>query len=121
MHGEVVSLMKNQFPYNISPPRKLPFEASRVVLSIHRWRHGHTPTRLEVGTQTIGLVISIVVGMTFFAGLSAMIYMALPASVMEETARHGRFSGLGARERTTGGTAGNARSTMRRALQGQSV
>jgi hypothetical protein len=29
MHGEVVSLGKNQFLYNISPPRKLPFEASR--------------------------------------------------------------------------------------------
>jgi hypothetical protein len=71
--------------------------------------------------QTIGLVISILVGMTFFAGLSAMIYMALPASIMEESARHGRFSGLGARERTTGGTAGNARATMRRTLQGQSI
>jgi hypothetical protein len=71
--------------------------------------------------QTIGLMISIVVGMTFFAALSAMIYVALPASMMEESARHGRFSGLGARERTPGGTAGNARASIRRALQGQSV
>ena len=71
--------------------------------------------------QAIGLVISIVVGMTFFAGLSAMLYMTLPASILEESARHGRFSGLGARERTPGGTAGNAPARTRRALQGQSV
>jgi hypothetical protein len=71
--------------------------------------------------QTFGLVISIVVGMAFFAGLSAMLYMNLPASMMEVSARHGRFSGLGTRERMPGGTAGNARASMRRSLQGQSV
>jgi hypothetical protein len=71
--------------------------------------------------QTLGLVISIVVGMTFFAGLSAMLYMTLPASMLEESARHGRFSGLGARERTPGNSAGNAPASSRRTLQGQSV
>jgi hypothetical protein len=71
--------------------------------------------------QSIELVLSIVICMTFFAALSAMIYTVLPPSIMEESARHGRFSGLGARERTPGGTAGNARAGMRRALQGQSV
>jgi hypothetical protein len=71
--------------------------------------------------QTIGLVISIAVGMTFFAGLSAMLYMTLPASILEESSRHGRFSGLGARERTPGGTAGNAPASTRWALQGHSI
>lgn len=71
--------------------------------------------------QTIGIVISIVVGMTFFAGLSAMLYVTLPASILEESARHGRFSGLGARERTPGSTAGNAPASTHRTLQGQSV
>ncbi len=71
--------------------------------------------------QTIGLVISIAVGMTFFAALSAMLYVALPASILEDSARHGRFSGLGAREGTPGGTAGNARASTRRVLLGQSA
>jgi hypothetical protein len=100
MRGKVVSRVKIQFQYNISPP---------------------LPNCLEVLMQTLGLVISIVVGMTFFAGLSAMLYMALPASIMEESARHGRFSGLGARDYTPGGTAGNVRASTRRALLGQSV
>lgn len=71
--------------------------------------------------QTIGLVISIIAGMTFYAGLSAALYMHLPASIMEISARHGRFSGLGAREHTPGGTAGNARASTQRALLAQSV
>jgi hypothetical protein len=76
---------------------------------------------LEALMQTTGLVISIVVGMAFFAGLSAMLYVNLPASIMEESARHGRFSGLGAHEHAPGGMAGNARAGTRRALVGQSV
>ncbi|MEP6883388.1 MAG: hypothetical protein ABJC66_01435 [Gammaproteobacteria bacterium] len=58
--------------------------------------------------QTIGFVISIVVGMTLFGSLSAALYMTLPPSILEEAARHGRFSGLGTRARTHGSTAGNA-------------
>ena len=79
------------------------------------------PTRTEIVMQTIELVISIAVGMTFFAGLSALLYMILPASILEEAARHGRFSGLGALERAPGSTAGNAPASTRRALQGPSV
>jgi hypothetical protein len=111
MQGKVVSLVKIQFQYNISP----------LTLNFIDRGSGTPPARLEVVMQTIGLVISIIASMAFFAGLSAVIYMTLPASIMEESARHGRFSGLGERERTPGGTAGNARVSMRRALLGQSV
>ena len=94
-----------------------------VVLSfIDIAARANTLPRLEVVMQTIGLVISIVVAMTFFAGLSAAaLYMTLPASMLERAARHGRFSGLGTRQRTHGGTAGNAPANTLQALHARSV
>ncbi|MGB6306762.1 MAG: hypothetical protein WBF89_03130 [Steroidobacteraceae bacterium] len=44
--------------------------------------------------QTIALVVLTLIGVALCAGLSAILYMVLPQSVLECSARHGRFAVL---------------------------
>jgi len=71
--------------------------------------------------QTFGLVILTVVGVALIAGLPAALYIWLPASMLERAGRHGRFAGLGTRDRMDQTPSGNATVTDFNALLGQSV
>lgn len=71
--------------------------------------------------QTLGLVISTGFDRALFASLSMALYRALPQSVLECAARHGRFAGLGTRDRNDHTPSGNALVIGFDALQGQSV
>jgi hypothetical protein len=48
--------------------------------------------------QTFGLVILTVVGTALIFGVPALLYLSLPASMLERAGRHGRFAGLGTRD-----------------------
>jgi hypothetical protein len=71
--------------------------------------------------QMMDLVVFTVIGMALFAALSLTLYRALPASVLECGARHGRFADFGAHGRADQRPAGNMPVTDYEALQGQSV
>jgi len=71
--------------------------------------------------QTFGLVILTVVGVALIAGLPAALYIWLPASMLERAGRHGRFAGLGTRDRMDQTPSGNATVTDFNALLGRSV
>ena len=45
--------------------------------------------------QMMSLMIFTVIGMALFAALSLTLYQALPRSVLESGARHGRFADFG--------------------------
>jgi hypothetical protein len=47
--------------------------------------------------DTLGLVIFTMLGMAVIAGLSTVLYAALPKSVLDFTSRHGRYAALGTR------------------------
>jgi hypothetical protein len=70
--------------------------------------------------QTFGLVILTVVGVAL-VGLPATLYLALPASMLERAGRHGRFAGLGTRDRMDQTPSGHAAVSDFNALVGQSV
>lgn len=69
----------------------------------------------------MSLVIFTLIGMALFAGGSLILFQALPSSVLECGARHGRFAGFGTDGPAAQSPAGNARVTDYEALQGQSV
>jgi hypothetical protein len=71
--------------------------------------------------QTFGLVILTVVGVMLIAGVPAALYLALPASMLERAGRHGRFAGLGTRDRMDQTPSGHAAVSDFNALLGQSV
>jgi hypothetical protein len=71
--------------------------------------------------QTLMVMVFILVGMTFMAGLSVALHGALPSSLRDGAARHGRFSGLGTRSPPCGTTAGNAPVADRECPLGQPV
>jgi hypothetical protein len=71
--------------------------------------------------QTFGLVILTVVGVALSAGLPAALYIWLPASMLERAGRHGRFAGLGTRDRIDQTPSGRAAVSDFGALLGQSV
>jgi hypothetical protein len=45
--------------------------------------------------ETIGLVMFTVIGMALIAGLSVVLYVALPKSALDFISRHGRYATLG--------------------------
>jgi hypothetical protein len=47
--------------------------------------------------ETIGLVIFTLFGMALVAGLSVVLYSALPKSALDFTSIHGRYAALGTR------------------------
>jgi len=71
--------------------------------------------------QTIGLVILTVVGMVLYSGISMTLYMALPRSVLDCSAEHGRFAGFGSPERADQTSSGKTSVTSFEVLQGQSA
>ena len=71
--------------------------------------------------QTFGLVLLTVVGVALIAGLPAALYIWLPASMLERAGRHGRFAGLGTRDRMDQTPSGLAAVSDFDALLGQSV
>jgi hypothetical protein len=71
--------------------------------------------------QTFGLVVLTVVGVALSAGLPAALYISLPASMLERAGRHGRFAGLGTRDRIDQTPSGRAAVSDFSALLGQSV
>jgi hypothetical protein len=58
--------------------------------------------------QTFGLVILILIGMAFIAGVSLALYLVLPLSVLECASRHGHFAGLETRDGGGQGPTGDA-------------
>ena len=71
--------------------------------------------------QTYQLVMIALIGTTLFVGLSAALYVTLPAAVLDYASRHGRYVGLGKPNRLDDYTAGNAPVTVVAGLQGQSA
>jgi hypothetical protein len=71
--------------------------------------------------QTFGLVILTAVGAVLIFGVPAALYLSLPASVLERVGRHGRFSGLGARDGMDQTPSGRPAVSNFNALLGQSV
>ena len=71
--------------------------------------------------QTYELVMIALIGTTVIVGLSAALYSALPAAVLEYASRHGRYLGLGMPRRLHDSTAGNKPVTAVAGLQGQSA
>jgi len=71
--------------------------------------------------QTFGLVILTVVGVALIVGLPAALYLSLPASMLERAGRHGRFAGLGTRDRMDQTPSGHAAVSGFNAPLGQSV
>ena len=71
--------------------------------------------------QMMSLMIFTVIGMALFAALSLTLYQALPRSVLECGARHGRFADFGTNGRADRKPAGNALVTDYEALQRQSA
>ena len=71
--------------------------------------------------QTFGLVIFSIVSAALIFGLPAAFYLSLPASMLERTGRHGRFAGLGTRDRTDQTPSGHAAASGFDAPLGQSV
>jgi hypothetical protein len=71
--------------------------------------------------QTFELVILTVVALALIAGLPAALYLWLPASMLERAGRHGRFAGLGTRDRMDQTPSGHGAVTNFNALLGQSV
>jgi hypothetical protein len=69
----------------------------------------------------MSLVIFTVIGVALFTAGSLILFQALPPSVLECGARHGRFAGCGADGPTAQRPAGNTLVTDYEALQGQSV
>jgi hypothetical protein len=69
----------------------------------------------------MSLVIFTVLGMALFAGVSLILFQALPPSVLQCGARHGRFAGFGTDGPAAQSPAGNTLVTGYEALQGQSV
>ena len=75
----------------------------------------------EFVMQTIGVVILTVIGMALYAGVSVMLYMALPRSVLDCSAHHGRFAGFQSPERADPGSSGKTSVTRFEVLQGQTA
>ena len=71
--------------------------------------------------QIFGLVILTVLSVALIFGLPAAFYLSLPASMLERTGRHGRFAGLGMRDRTDQTPSGHAAVSGFNAPLGQSV
>jgi hypothetical protein len=71
--------------------------------------------------QTIGVVILTVAGMALYAGLSVILYMALPQSVLDCSAHHGRFAGFEYPERADRNSSGKVSVTSFEVLQGQTA
>jgi hypothetical protein len=71
--------------------------------------------------QTYELVMIELIGTILFVGLSAALYTALPAAVLDFASRHGRYVGLGKPDRLDDSTAGNAPISALAGLQGQSA
>jgi len=71
--------------------------------------------------QIFGLVILTVVGVALIAGCPVALHIWLPASMLERAGRHGRFAGLGTRDRMDQTPSGNATVTDFNALLGQSA
>jgi hypothetical protein len=71
--------------------------------------------------QTYELVMIELIGTILFVGLSAALYAALPAAVLDFASRHGRYVGLGKPDRLDDSTAGNAPISALAGLQGQSA
>jgi hypothetical protein len=71
--------------------------------------------------QTYELVMIELIGTILFVGLSAALYAALPAAVLDFASRHGRYVGLGKPDRLDDSTTGNAPITVVAGLQGQSA
>jgi hypothetical protein len=71
--------------------------------------------------QMMSLMIFTVIGMALFAALSLTLYQALPRSVLESGARHGRFADFGTNGRADQRPAGNVLVTDYEALQRQSA
>jgi hypothetical protein len=59
--------------------------------------------------------------MAFFTGVSLILFQALPPSVLQCGARHGRFAGFGTDGPAAQSPAGSTLVTGYEALQGQSV
>jgi hypothetical protein len=70
--------------------------------------------------QTFELVILTVAAVALIAGLPAALYIWLPASMLERASRHGRFAGLGTRDRDQT-PSGKPAVTGFNALLGQSI
>lgn len=70
--------------------------------------------------QTYELVMMALIGTTVFVGLSAAMYSALPAAVLEYASRHSRYIGLGLPKRLHDSTTGNQPVTVAE-YQGQSA
>jgi hypothetical protein len=62
-----------------------------------------------------------VIGMALYAGVSMRIYMALPRSVVDCSARHGRFADFGSPEQVDRTSSGKGRVAAFEVLQGQSA
>jgi hypothetical protein len=74
--------------------------------------------RREVLMPLIGMVVLVFFGLVLVAGLSVVLYLVLPQSVLESATRHGRYAGLGTQSR--GDTpAGNTPATDLDSLLGQ--
>ena len=67
------------------------------------------------------LVPMVVVGMGLVAGVSLAIYSALPSAVLNLTASHGRYSGLGTADEPIDATPGNRPVAHVGSLQGHSA
>jgi hypothetical protein len=71
--------------------------------------------------HTFGLVILTVVSVALIFGLPAAFYLSLPASMLERAGRHGRFAGLGTRDRMDQTPSGRAAVSGFNAPLGQSA
>jgi hypothetical protein len=69
----------------------------------------------------MSLVIFTFMGMALFTGVSLILFQALPPSVLQCGAHHGRFAGFGTDGPAAQSPAGNTVMTGYEALQGQSV
>jgi hypothetical protein len=70
--------------------------------------------------QTLELVILTAAGLAV-AGLPAALYLWLPPSLLERAGRHGRFAGLGTRDRRDQTPSGRLAVTDFNALLGQAA
>ena len=77
--------------------------------------------RQELAMQVIGLLIFWAITVASFAGLSMMLYVVLPRSVLDCGARHGRYAVLGAPGRADRPQAGKTLASDYEPLQGQSA
>jgi hypothetical protein len=55
----------------------------------------------------IEVVVLLISGLALAAGVPAVLYFLLPQSVLESATRHGRYAGLGIRNRLSDASPGN--------------